>query len=177
MWERYLKRFVAPCHTILIRPCYEAIYKSSVVIRLLSWKVWELVRTYELWFHIQLTRSNLLGKTLFLTYILIRHLLESKPVSYQREHGGVYVFDHKGAFVYQEGSDDELPTDQTRWHLFDLNDTTPGMYAFCSQVIQASSPRSERHKDSVKYHGSLRTWMELPRGRRCMSRRKPACAG
>jgi hypothetical protein len=151
-----------PRTKLLIRPCYEKILKHLIktdksVAVLGGPGIGECIKLNSI--IPQLTRGT--GKTLLLSYILVKKLLAAESVAYQSQHGTVFCFNVEGVFAYTDTQD--LPEDSTRWHLVDSNaglDTLPYRYLDLGHVVQATSPRISRYKDWLKYAGGREIWME-----------------
>jgi hypothetical protein len=151
----------SPRTNLLIRPCYEEILKrlfgfgnSAAVLG--GPGIGECIEPNS---HIfQLTRGT--GKTLLLSYILVKKLLAAEPVSYQSTPRIFFCFNADGAFAYID--DKNPPIDRSRWHLVDSSYhlTMPEIYYGFGHIIQATSPRNLICNDWVQDLSGREFWME-----------------
>ena len=104
----------------------------------------------------------LIGKSFYLSYLLVKCLLRGQQVIFQKAGSYCYLFDEKGV---QEFTVDELynldySSNPSIWALFDTNPPPWIVNADLKWfIIHASSPVKKNYKQWVKQRGGIKYYM------------------
>lgn len=99
-----------------------------------------------------------------LSYALLYRLIHKLPTSYHDGENLGYVFAEDGCRVLQPS--DAIYNNTTTWHLVDSNENLTSipesLRRAYGKIVQATSPKRERHVEWTKQKAAITWWMSPP---------------